>query len=310
MAFAPDGRAFFTERIGRVRVIENDKLQSKPFITVTVPNLSGYHETGLLGIALHPDFATNPYVYVYYTYPDGNRMFNRVARYKFGGTETPKEDVLINRIPAGRIHNGGILVFGPDGNLYISTGETGNPALAQNLNSTAGKILRITPNGGIPANNPFPRSPVFSYGHRNVFGIAFNPATGALFITENGPSSDDEINVIQAGKNYGWPNVLGKSTNPKYTNPILVYSTVIAPTQALFYTGNKFSTIKDQFVFGTYDAKNVHALALGGPNDATVTKDTVIFTSNQPIIGAFQAPNGDLFYTKDTSIQKITALSK
>ncbi len=308
MAFAPDNRIFITERGGRVRVFESGKLQEKPFVTVDVPKLTGYHETGLLGIAVHPNFKARPYVYIYYTYRTDSLMFNRIARYRFSPNTTPTPEVLLNKIPAGRIHNGGVLAFGPDGNLYASTGETGARNLAQDVRSTAGKVLRMTPSGGIPADNPFKNSPVYSYGHRNIFGMAFDPKTKALYVTENGPSSSDEINKIEAGKNYGWPLALGKSTNKSFVSPILVYGRSIAPTQAIFYTGDVFPSIKNWFVFGSYVAQDLHSVELTGTANNQVKQDKVVLHSNQPIIGVAQSPDGVIYITTRDSIKRVEVL--
>ncbi len=303
MAFAPDRRIFITERFGRIRVFENGALKKRPLATVTVPTLLGYHETGLLGIAVPANFKAQPYIYVYHTYSSGGTLFNRVVRFK--DVAKPKAEVILDKIPAGRIHNGGILAFGPDGNLYISTGETGNKSLAQDKNSLGGKILRVKPDGSIPKDNPFGDSPVYSPGHRNVFGMAFHPKTGVLYITENGPNSDDEINRIEAGKNYGWPTVLGTSNDNRFVSPIKVYGSTIAPTQAIFYTGNVFKKIKNWFVFGTYESQNLRALELTGKNFDKVKQDKRILHSPRPIIGVAQSLDGDIYITDGDLIKRV-----
>ncbi len=303
MVFAPDRRIFITERAGRIRVFENGALKKQSFATVTVPTLLGYHETGLLGIALPANFKALPYIYVYHTYRSGSTLFNRVIRFK--DVAKPKAEVILDKIPGGRIHNGGVLAFGPDGNLYISTGETGDKSLAQDKKSLAGKILRIKPDGSIPKDNPFGKSPVFSLGHRNVFGMAFHPTTGVLYITENGPDSDDEINRIEAGKNYGWPTVLGMSKDKRFVNPIKVYKNIIAPTQAIFYTGNVFKKIKNWFVFGSFVAQNLRALELTGKNFDKVKQDKRILHSPRPIIGVAQSPDGDIYITDGNLIKRV-----
>lgn len=307
-SFAPGRRIFITERSGQVRVFENGELKEEPFVTVDVPDLSGYHETGLLGIATDPNFEDQPYVYIYHTYEDGNRLFNRVARYRYGSNNNPEAEVLLDRIPGGRIHNGGILKFGPDGNLYVSTGETNNRSLAQNLDSTAGKILRIAPSGNVPDDNPFENSPIYSYGHRNVFGLAFHPETGELYATENGPNRDDEVNKILAGRNYGWPIALGISGDERFVDPIVTYTPNIAPTQAIFYTGNVFREIKNQLVFGSYNPNELHALELAGEDNTEVEQDRVIFRSDDPIIGVAEASDGTIYITEDNSIRRIQTL--
>jgi len=307
-AFAPGRRIFITERTGRIRVFENGRLREEPLATVDVPDLSGYHETGLLGIAIDPNFVDQPYVYVYHSYEDNGNLLNRVIRYRYGANNNPEAEVLLDRIPGGRIHNGGILKFGPDGNLYVSTGDSNNRSLAQNLDSNAGKILRMTPGGDIPDGNPFENSPVYSYGHRNVFGLAFHPETGELYATENGPNRDDEVNKILAGENYGWPNVTGVSSDDRFVDPIITYTPNIAPTQAIFYTGNVFRDIKNQLVFGAYNTNEIHALELAGEDNTEVAEDRVIFRSGSPIIGVAEAPDGTIYITDGNSIRRIQTL--
>jgi len=309
MVFAPDNRIFITERVGRVRIFEHGQLREQPFATVNVPFLRGYHETGLLGIALHPDFQAQPYVYVYHTYQDGNQLLNRVVRFR-EDANAPQPEVVIDNIPGSRIHNGGIITFGPDGNLYISTGDSNESNLAQNLDSTAGKILRVQPDGGIPADNPFPNSPVFSLGHRNVFGMAFHPDTGALYITENGPNRDDEINRIEAGGNYGWPIVLGVAGDERFIDPLATYTPNIAPTQAIFYTGDLIENIGSRFVFGAYNTGNLRALELVGPGNGRVERDEVVHSTNQPIVGVAQSPDGAIYISDMDKITRLERLSR
>lgn len=303
MAFTPDRRIFITERAGRIHVFENGDLKKQPFATVTVPRLLGYNETGLLGIAIPTNFKALPFIYVYHTYRKGTTLFNRVVRFK--DTSKPKPEIVLDNIPAGRIHNGGILAFGPDGNLYISTGEIGDENLAQDKTSLAGKILRIKPDGTIPKDNPFGNSPVFSLGHRNVFGMAFNPKNNTLYITENGPSGDDEVNKIEAGKNYGWPIVLGTSDDKRFVNPIVVYRSTIAPTQAVFYTGSVFKKINGWFVFGTFVSRNLRALELTGSDLDKVKQDKRILSFSRPIIGVAQSPDGDIYITDGNLIKRV-----
>ncbi|MBI4734051.1 MAG: PQQ-dependent sugar dehydrogenase [Rubrobacteridae bacterium] len=275
---------------------------------VNVPKLTGYHETGLLGIALHPNFKSQPYIYIYRTCSKNGKFINRVIRIRDDNGKASDAEIIIDNIPGGQIHNGGIILFGPDGNLYVATGETGLRNQAQNQQSLAGKILRVSPRGGIPPDNPFRDSAVYSYGHRNIFGMAFRPETGELFVTENGPESDDEINKILPGANYGWPEALGRSNNKRYTNPIRTYASIIAPTQAVFYSGNLIKNYDGWLIFGTYIGRNVRAIQLTGKRDTRIAQDKVIFQSDEPIAGISQSPDGGLYVIKETSIQKLTVL--
>jgi glucose/arabinose dehydrogenase len=222
LAFAPDGRAFVSERPGRVRVIRGGRLEPKPALTLPVAHVG---EGGLLGLALHPRFPNPPYVYVYYTY-EREGLRNRVERLREQEGRLVRDRVILDDIPGAIVHDGGRIRFGPDGMLYVGTGDARQPSLAQDPRSLAGKILRVTPEGTVPADNPFPGSPVYSLGHRNVQGLAWHPETRNLYATEHGPSGErgfahDEVNLIRPGSNYGWPDVLcGETHRPGFVDAV------------------------------------------------------------------------------------------
>jgi len=243
IAFAPDGRIFVNERAGRIRVIKDGKLLAEPWMTLGV-NEAG--EAGLLGLALDPQFAQNRYVYVAYTdrSPEGG-LRNRLVRLR----EDPAtgkgvmDKVLIDNVPANTNHDGGRVKFGPDGKLYWTMGEAQNMAAAQDLKTLSGKILRINPDGNIPSDNPIPGSPIYSYGHRNPQGLAWQPGTKRLYATEHGPSGEkgccqDEVNLIEPGKNYGWPTITGDQKKAGMVSPVIQSTTseTWAPTGATFVT--------------------------------------------------------------------------
>jgi glucose/arabinose dehydrogenase len=214
VAFLPDGTALVTER--RTARI----LSLAPGGRVTeVQRLSGLRdigEVGLLGIAVSPDYATDRWVYIYYSTQDDNR----IARLHLG---EPPEPILTG-IPVSDFHAGGRLAFGPDGMLYASTGETYETRdIAQDRNSLGGKILRITPDGQPAQGNPFPGSPVYSLGHRNVEGLAWD-SKGRLYASELGENRFDELNLIESGRNYGWPLVEGTGSDRRFTNPISTWT--------------------------------------------------------------------------------------
>lgn len=222
IAFAPDGRAFVTERPGRIRLLRAGRLEPDPVATLPVAHAG---EGGLLGVALHPQFPRHPYVYVYYTYA-AQGLRNRIERLREQGGRLVRDRVILDGIPGARIHDGGRIAFGPDGMLYVGTGDAAERQLAQNPSSLGGKILRLTPDGGVPPDNPFPGSPVYSLGHRNVQGLAWHPSTRRLYATEHGPSGElgfahDEVNLIRPGGNYGWPEVLcGQGGRPGFIEAI------------------------------------------------------------------------------------------
>lgn len=237
--FAQDKSIIFTERPGRVRLIDADKgLLAEPLLTIGEVAPRG--EGGLLGIAVHPDFARNSFVYVYYTYQGEAGLANRVVSFRLEGLRLVDKQIIIDGIPASSIHDGGRLKFGPDGLLYITTGDASQSDSAQNLNSLAGKILRLKDDGSIPANNPFPGSPVYSLGHRNPQGLAWDDK-GGLWETEHGSSARDELNLIQAGKNYGWPVIRGDEAAAGMEKPVLHSGDdTWAPSGLAFFEGSLY----------------------------------------------------------------------
>ncbi|OGD44813.1 hypothetical protein A3K69_02575 [Candidatus Bathyarchaeota archaeon RBG_16_57_9] len=223
LALTPEGDILFTERGGEVKLLSGGTVN-----TIHTVDVHQSGEGGLLGIVLHPSFPDDPRVYIYYTYRDtGGLTWNRVTHLAFSGAQLLNETVVLDHIPAGTFHDGGRIGFGPDGKLYVTTGETGSGPLAQDPASLAGKILRLNPDGSIPEDNPRSGSPVYSMGHRNPQGLAWHPETHELYSTEHGPSGEglsfahDEINVIVPGANYGWPEVIGEGDDPGYVNPVL-----------------------------------------------------------------------------------------
>lgn len=210
IAIGEEGDLYFTERTGTIKKLEGGRFPAKTLFEFTQPFIS-FGEGGLMGIALDPDFTSNRRFYVMHTYSEGDRSFNRVIRLLEQGDSAVIDRVILDRIPAGRIHNGGRIKIGPDRKLYITAGDSGNPSLAQDLTSLAGKILRINLDGSIPEDNPFMDSPVYSYGHRNPQGLAWN-SNGLLYSSEHGQTAHDEINLILPGANYGWPIIQGDET--------------------------------------------------------------------------------------------------
>lgn len=244
LVFLPDGNALVSERPGRIRLIAKDgSLAEAPYATLPA---HARGEGGLMGLALHPDFARQPFVYAMLTTSDGGKVVNRVVRLKHGAQPTVDKTILDN-IPAAMYHNGGRIAFGPDGMLYVTTGENFKADMAQDMNSLGGKILRVTPDGAVPPDNPFPSSPVWSLGHRNPQGLAWHPATKELFASEHGPSGefglrkDDEINVIVKGGNYGWPRAIGAVGEKGLIDPILLWRETGAPPSGMtFFDGSLF----------------------------------------------------------------------
>lgn len=314
--FASDGRIFFTERVGNVNVIENGEV--KQIMSLGV----GGGEGGMLGIALDPNFDDNHYIYVYYTYNELLGIKNRLVQYVEWNNILTDERVLVEGIPGAQYHDGGRIKFGPDGMLYITTGDAGNPDLSQDTKSIAGKILRINSDGTIPDDNPF-GSTVYSIGHRNPQGIAWDDS-GNLVATEHGPSgwigvAHDEINLIVPGANYGWPDVFGDQTQEGLTNPILHSGDdTWAPSGSTFYYGEEMPMFDGKYFSSALRGQHIRIIEFdenfnvpfhgelfsgefGRIRDVTMGPDGLYFmTSNQDGRG-----NPNLY---DDKILKITPL--
>jgi len=229
MEIAPDGRIFVCQQGGSLRVIKNGVLLSTPFLTLSV-DANG--ERGLLGIAFDPNFASNNFLYVYYTVPVTPRH-NRVSRFTANGdVVVPGSEQIIlelDNLSSATNHNGGAIHFGPDGKLYVAVGENANGSNAQTLSNRLGKVLRINSDGSIPADNPFfntatgANRSIWALGLRNPFTFAFQPGTGRLFINDVGEVTWEEINDGIAGSNYGWNLSEGPTTNPQFRAPLFAY---------------------------------------------------------------------------------------
>ena len=227
--FLPSGDLIFTERPGRVSVYDGE------IRTVGEIDVHEVSESGLSGIAVDPDFEENGFIYVYYTHKEGNRISRFVLE-----DELADEFILLDNIPSARFHDGGRIKFGPDGKLYVTTGDATVPTSAQDLDSLAGKILRMNSDGSIPEDNPFGNY-VYSYGHRNSQGIAWSD--GMLYEAEHGPTRNDEVNVIVKGGNYGWP--IECDEDEAYLSgsegPIRCFSEfTLAPSAIAFYNGDLY----------------------------------------------------------------------
>jgi glucose/arabinose dehydrogenase len=257
LAFAPDGRLFVTERAGRVRILNVAAATSE--IALTLDDVFAQGEAGVLGLTLDPEFSSNRFVYLYYTARLGSGAANRVVRYREVGGRLGEAAVLLDNIPANTIHDGGRLRFGPDGLLYITTGDAATTSRAQDAASLAGKILRLNRDGTTPRDNPF-ASPIYSYGHRNPQGLDWHPANGSLWASEHGNSGNDEVNVIDAGANYGWPSIEGSQAIPNMRAPIVFYSPAIAPSGTSFYRGSRFPAFANDLFVATL--RGVHILRL------------------------------------------------
>ena len=248
-----DDRIFVTEKDGLIRVIQDNRLLESPLAVFRSVNA---FDGGLLGIALHPDFANNHYIYVFLTYVEDGYLWNKILQITESENKLQDARVILDRIPGSTFTNGGFIKFGPDGKLYVGTGTVSDSShLPQDIESLSGKILRLNDDGTIPDDNPFSASPVYSLGHRNPQGMTWDD-DGNMFAAEFGPEKNDEINQIQAGKNYGWPE-LQCSGNDTFEGAILCYDPSIEPGGILFYSGDKFD-FESPFIMASMRAANLY----------------------------------------------------
>jgi len=303
IVWAPDGRMIFTERVGRVRVVENGTLRPQPLYTVSDVEPTG--ESGLMSVALHPQFATNHFLYLSYAY-SGNGIRVRVVRL----TETPQgltdRKVIIDDIPAAQFHAGCRVRFGPDGKLYITTGDATDRNLAQRLDSLAGKTLRLNDDGSVPPDNPFVgqasvRQEIWSYGHRNAQGMDWQPATGLMFQTEHGPSGfdgpggGDEVDIVEKGKNYGWPLIHHQQTRSGLESPLLEYTPACAPASGMFYKGTACPQFKNNFFFGCLRGERLIRVVLDGRR--VVSQENLLAGMYGRIRDVAEGPDGLLYFS-------------
>ena len=337
IAFTPNGKMFYTENHGDVWIVENGKLLDEPFLTmideVNFPLEDGktpfYQDKfpvvshGWRGIAVDPDYDKNHYVYltrmfqvidnVPHELGFQNRHTQLIRVTDVNNTATDLT-ILIEDVP-GIEHAGGPIVFGDDGKIYFPTGDNALSVNSQDISKITGKILRINPDGTIPSDNPFPNSPVYTYGHREVFGLAKHPETGNLYSADNGPYAEDEINLLIPGGNYGWPVYSGHSLitptmlsdSSEYIPPLLEWKQVLGPTNAIFYSGDKLPFLKNKLIVGTFNLGILRVITLGdNPNE--ITSDEILFAGHRPVIAIAESPDGFIYFSTDRAIERIVSV--
>ncbi|WP_129645353.1 PQQ-dependent sugar dehydrogenase [Peristeroidobacter agariperforans] len=309
MAVAPDGRIFVTQQTGALRVIRDGVLLSQPFVTLSTNTLG---ERGLLGVALDPNFATTPYVYLYYTSPTAPPRVNRVVRFTASASNPDVADassalqlIELSPLSTAYIHNGGALAFGADGKLYIATGDNSNSANAQSLETTHGKLLRINPDGSIPEDNPFlgqttgVNQAIWARGLRNPYTFAVDPSNGRIHVNDVGQDAWEEVNHASAGANFGWPQTEGFAPGgvagvryPAYvyanagTNCAIVGATFYRPTTSTFPAG-----YAGRYFFGDYCTGFIRTLAPPGYTAATAFASDIA-----ALVDIDTGPDGSLYY--------------
>jgi aldose sugar dehydrogenase len=302
VAFLPDAGILITERPGRVRLFQEGRLAPTPVAEIDAVDAG---EGGLLGLALHPEFASNRMFYLYYTVRKSGGPVNRVERWQLApdGTRASSDAIILDDIPAARFHNGGRLRFGPDGMLYIGTGDAGNPQLSQQQDSMAGKILRVTPDGDVPPDNPFENSRSFITGIRNTQGFDWWNES-ILLVTDHGPSGEmgrrghDEVTVARAGDNLGWPAIYGCETREGMVTPILTWRQAVPPGGAAIYRGSAIPQWNGSLIVAGLGSRTLHRVVLTGEDPPRLESQEVYFRDE---LGRLReiitGPDGELYLT-------------
>jgi glucose/arabinose dehydrogenase len=312
MAFLPDGSLLVTERPGRLRIIRSGEA---PLTVSGVPEVVEAGQGGMLDVALHPDFAENRLVYLSYAGAGDGGVGTEVARGRLEGDRLVGLETIFVAQPKSRggRHFGSRLLFDDDGLLYVTLGERGDSERAQNLNDHGGKVIRLTPDGKIPADNPFvgrddARPEVFSWGHRNPQGLALQPGTGRVWAVEHGPRGGDELNIIEPGANYGWPIItygrsyagfsIGEGTRkPGLSQPVTYWVPSISPSGLSFYNGDAFPQWRGNLFTGGLSAQALTRIELQGTE--VVHQERLLVDYGERIRDVRQGPEGFLYLLID-----------
>ncbi len=310
MALLPDGNLLVTERPGRLQIV--DLTNGRKTAIGGMPEIRVEGEAGALGLALDPAFAANGQLYLCYSTTQAGKAGNRLSRFTLTGNQLGGERVLIDNLPGAKWHNGCRVALSPDGYLYASMGDATEAQEAQDSNSLGGKIFRINRDGSVPADNPFATSPVWSYGHRNPQGLAFRPADGALWSSEHGPDSQDEVNLIEKGGNYGWPLCRGVAPCADLANdhPAVAefdHDDTIAISDLIFYRSNAFLDWQGDILFVSLKTGRLYHLDLDGNR---VRKARILIDGDfGRLRSLIEAPDGSLYLATDNGEDEILHLT-
>jgi glucose/arabinose dehydrogenase len=302
IVFLSDHDMLVTERPGRIRLVRDFTLAPVPVATLPIVDAA---EGGLLGIALHPEFAANRLFYVYLTAKTEGGPDNRVERWKLSEdhASATHDRVVFRGIPSAQYHDGGRIHFGPDGMLFVGTGDARSPDAAQDPNSPSGKLLRLTPDGAVPKDNPWPGKAAFLVGIRNTQGFDWlDPST--IVLTDHGPSGElsrkghDEVNVVRAGENLGWPTIFSCETRPGMISPALTWERAAPPGGAALYRGTKIAEWKGSLLVGTLGSKHLHRVAFDPADPRKVAMHETYFDDQfGRLREVVMGPDGELYVT-------------
>lgn len=304
VAFAPDGRMFVTERVGNLLVFASAEPNAPQLSNTAVPGIHASGEAGAMGLTLDPAFASNGYLYVCASVDDNGQWLNQVLRFRMSGN-TPALDVRVIRtgMLAASNHDGCRIRFGPDGKLWVTMGDHGTPSLAQDPDSLNGKVLRVNSDGSIPADNAVMpgasgRTAVYTMGNRNPQGLTFEPGTGRPFEVEHGDDTHDEINILRAGANYGYPTCRGLCSDPRFTSPAWSSGNVtLATSGGDFLTGAPWGTWSGSLVVAMLKESDVRRFVVSGD---TATQQDILFDGTYGRIRTPRlGPDGSLYLTTD-----------
>lgn len=304
--YGPDDMLWVTERRGTVSHIHPTTGAKQTLLDLSTTGTNVVfqsNEAGMLGMALHPDFPTTSKAYVVYNYQSGGKRFEKISGFDYNGTALVNEQVLLDSILGYPTHDGSRILFLPDHTLLMTTGDVRNDTLGQYLPSVNGKTLRMTTTGAIPSDNPFPGSHIYTYGHRNAQGL-FRASNGLVYSSEHGEFTDDEINILESGRNYGWPNVEGYcNTAPEIAfctannvrEPIWAWSPTIAPAGICVYENSAIPEWNGKILCTVLKGKNLLALEMNGAQDSIVNEISYFNNWWGRLRDVCVAPNGDVY---------------
>ena len=306
--WGPDDYIWMTERFGRVSRVNPSNGQQNVILNLS-SSVYQQSESGLLGMALHPDFSNQPYVYLVYTYLSGNNILEKMVRYYYNGSSLVNPLTFIENIPANTTHDGSRLLILPDSTLIMTTGDAQNTSAVQNVNSMNGKVLRFNLDGSIPSDNPNPNSYVYSWGHRNAQGLCLGP-NNIIYCSEHGPTTDDELHIISKSGNYGWPNIVGDCDAPNETvfcadsnviEPLASWTPTIAPSDLIWYNHPSIPEFNNKLLMTVLKDKRMIAFELNTSGNAVLSENHYLTNINTRLRDICVSPDGKIYLATNGS---------